>query len=211
MPQGRLGAGTPGARTGGWTVVWWLTVTAVAFVVATAVVMALARSSTARWEREKRAARAPRREAVAPPTPSAGTGARVRGVLSGTAAAVRRIAESGRGAVRAVIGVLVTARKGRLSSVRPSSQGFGTLRKVVHRARNRSSRWLGTRAPIWLVGRGQADMVDPEPELPRTAQPVRRRGVRLPRRGALHLLHRHGRDQTPGVLQTGSERDRSAS
>ena len=56
--QGRPGAGTPAAAPGGEPVVMLLTVTAVAFLVATALVIALARGSTARWERENRAASA---------------------------------------------------------------------------------------------------------------------------------------------------------
>lgn len=191
-------------------VVLLLTVTAVGFLVATAVVMALARSSTARWEREKRAARAPRREVVAPPMPPARTGVRLRGVPVRTAAAVRRIAASGRRPVRAVTGVLVAAGKGGLVSVRPSPRAFGTLRKVVHRARNRSTRWLRTHAPNRVVEEGGSGMVHPEPGPPQTAQPVRRRAERIPRRGARRLIHRHDRDQTPGVLQTDSERNQTA-
>ena len=52
-------------RTGGGPVVLWLTLTVVGSLVATALAIALARSSTARWEQEKRAARAARRASVA--------------------------------------------------------------------------------------------------------------------------------------------------
>ena len=58
MPPGTTGSRNTCGRTGGEPVVLWLTVTAVAFLVATALVIALARGSTARWEREKRAASA---------------------------------------------------------------------------------------------------------------------------------------------------------
>jgi hypothetical protein len=40
--------------------VWWLAVSALGFVVATGLVIALALPSTARWEREERAAPLPR-------------------------------------------------------------------------------------------------------------------------------------------------------
>ena len=39
---------------------WWLAVTAAGFVVATGLVIALARPATARWEAEERAASGPR-------------------------------------------------------------------------------------------------------------------------------------------------------
>jgi hypothetical protein len=53
-------------RIGGWAAVVSLTLTAVGFLVMTVVVIALARSSTSRWEKARRAARAPRRKVVAP-------------------------------------------------------------------------------------------------------------------------------------------------
>jgi hypothetical protein len=47
----------------GASVMVWLFVTAVGFLAVTALVMGLARSSTAEWEREKRLSRAPKRDA----------------------------------------------------------------------------------------------------------------------------------------------------
>jgi hypothetical protein len=83
------GCRDPCGGTGGAAGMWTLTWTVLAFLVVVAGVIALARSTTARWERDKRAARAPRPEVVAPP-PSRGaavwpwrtrTGAPARGPL----------------------------------------------------------------------------------------------------------------------------------
>jgi hypothetical protein len=50
--------------------VWWLAVTAAGFVVATALVIALALPATARWEAEERSGPGPR--VVLPPTARGG-------------------------------------------------------------------------------------------------------------------------------------------
>ena len=89
---------------------FWLSVTAVGFLLVTALVIWLARTSTARWEREKRAARAPRHDAGAEPAP-AGAAARLRRALEWATGAVPRITGSTSGRVRQVAGVLTTPKR----------------------------------------------------------------------------------------------------
>ncbi len=55
---------------------WWLAVTAAGFVVATALVIALALPATARWEAEERSGPGPR--VVLPPTARGGAVLRLR-------------------------------------------------------------------------------------------------------------------------------------
>lgn len=74
----------------------WAIVSLIGFVLVTSLVIAMARSSTARWEREKRAPRAPLPPPVAPREPADGpavswSGARARaaGVVVRARAAIR--------------------------------------------------------------------------------------------------------------------------
>src|SRR3954451_19191557 len=63
----------------GWVDMVWRTVEAVGFLALTVVVIALARRSTSRWEQEKRARRATRRDDVARPGPPRRAAAPLRG------------------------------------------------------------------------------------------------------------------------------------
>ena len=203
-------------RTGGGSVVLWLTVTVVGFLMATALVIALARGSTVRWERAKRAARAPLREAAAPPAPPTRAGAQLRGAVVRTGAAVLRIAAPGGRPMRAVIGVVGRARKQVLSRVRPLPQALVAVRSVVHGVRRCSTRWTQTGAPDLpvderVVGEGGADAVlGPEPELTPAAPPVPQRSERLYRRRALRLIHRHDRGSDPRVLHQDNQESSTA-
>jgi hypothetical protein len=98
----------------------WLFVTAVGFLVVTALVVRLARSSTAEWEREKRVARAPQRDAAAVSPPPAGAAARLLHASVRTAAAAPRVAGALVGSLRRGLGVLSPPRRllSRLSPVR---------------------------------------------------------------------------------------------
>jgi hypothetical protein len=96
-----------------------LTLIAVGFVVAMALVIVLARTSTARWERTGRAARAPRREVIAPGAALSGDAARQH-----RTAMSRLVAAAGGSAFRRaslgfVAGILVTAPKRVASRIRP--------------------------------------------------------------------------------------------
>ena len=97
-----------------------LTLICVGFVVVTALVIVLARTSTARWERTGRAARAPRREVIAPGAALTGDTARPPGtVLSRVVAAAGR-PRSLRAALRLLGAILVTAPKQVAERARPS-------------------------------------------------------------------------------------------
>jgi hypothetical protein len=58
---------------------WWMALTGAAFLVVTALVGVLARGSTARWERDRRASRAPQPAVPPPGQPGPATG--VRGAI----------------------------------------------------------------------------------------------------------------------------------
>lgn len=184
------------SRIGGGPDVWWPVVAVVGFLCTTAVVIALARSSTARWEREKRAARAARREAVAPPTP-AGVAARLRGTLvRGTAAARHGAASVGR-PLKAVPGVLESTRQQVLSQRRPFRHPAAALRSVVGGARGRHAKPTEIEEPELPVddgGAGGTDLPVPEPQ-PRGSR-------RHARRRALPFVHRHDRRQDPRPLHS---------
>src|SRR5215203_792660 len=79
-------------RPQGESVVWWLAVTVVGFIVATAAVIVLGRSSTASWERNKRAVRTRRRRVVREALPSTNALARLRDVVARKAAAMPEVA-----------------------------------------------------------------------------------------------------------------------
>ena len=182
-----------------------LTLITIGFLLATAVVMALARASTARWERDKRAAVAVRADGSARRTPADGSApggplARIRAGLAALRDGVARRLPV------AVLGRLVpTGVRRRTSRLRrrmlrllPSALSGGRLR----RGRRTESRSPGP--PV----EGDGDGVDTTraPGPPRAATGVRadgvattaglrllRRAVPRGRRRALAFLHRHGK------------------
>ncbi len=117
----------------------WLISSAVGFIVVTAVVIALARSSTARWEREKRALRAPRGEAGNPAARPAGIAVRLPDPVVRTATAALRLGAPLGRRLEGVAGVLAS-RKQLLSRVRPSRLMLGVLRTAG--AFIRHPRWI---------------------------------------------------------------------
>src|SRR5688572_28863557 len=102
----------------GWPAVLTLTLIVTGFVVATALVIVLARTSTARWEKEKRPARAPRRPTVAGHAPFAATAARLPVAVARWVAAMRSPA-SRRAPLKVVAETLATAEKEVASRVGP--------------------------------------------------------------------------------------------
>ena len=97
-----------------------LTLISVGFVVVTALVIVLARTSTARWERTGRAARAPRREIIAPGAALTGDAARQPGTVLRRVVAAAGRPGSLRAALRLLGGILVTAPKQVAERARPS-------------------------------------------------------------------------------------------
>lgn len=106
--------------TGGAAGMWSLSSIVVAFLLVSAAVIALARSSTARWERERAAARGRGREAVAPPAPHTGAAARLHRALGGAAPTARRPAA---GPIR----VLLRALSPALAASRHVARGVRTV------------------------------------------------------------------------------------
>jgi hypothetical protein len=169
---------------------WDLTTIAVAFLVVSAGVIALARSTTARWERERRAERAHRR---ATGTPRTRVPARL-GVL--VAAVIVRLAATPVRVLRRAVGPVLTSSqvhggRGSTSARRPEpaedpsvdgGAGSGDVARVPGPPRRAR---VGRRVLRQVLRRG----------LPR-----RGRGSAVPRRThqlAARLMHRGSREQTP--------------
>jgi hypothetical protein len=204
----------------------WLTVEAVGFLAITVVVIALARGSTSRWEQEKRARRATRRDAVARPVPPGGAAARIRKALGRTVVTAGRIATPVRRPLSAVTGVLGTARTQVVSRVGPSPRVFGALRAAVRGPRRRAARLMRSmdiEVLDPLADDGRAEDVasrGPEPALGTDqGNPGAESGVagqdplpapRLPRRRARGLLHPRRR-RNPRVQQPGADQSPTAS
>jgi hypothetical protein len=172
MRSGRPGAGTSGAA---WGVAAVMTLTVAGFLVATALVIALARTSTARWERASRAAVAARRDDVGARTTRAGFPS-PRAVVRRVADAIRAHASlSGPGTVAA--STLGTMAK-RVAPVRALLRLFGRLRGSLSGERRRRVR-RARELPITELGNDDA---------PADASPLvrsRRRGARAVRRRTL--------------------------
>jgi hypothetical protein len=149
-----------------------LTLIAVGFLVAVALVIALARGSTARWERVKRASVAVRADVPARPTSSAGSAVRVRSsmlrrgvaVLLGEAARLPRAIWRGMGRPRPI-------------------RRLGALRSSLFGPKLRTARWRKSRSPdLPVQGDGAGK--------PHARRPLRATAARAPRR-ALAFVHRH--------------------
>jgi hypothetical protein len=190
-----------------------VTVTVGGFLLVSACVVALARSSTARWERERRAARAPRREAVAAPTSSQGAAARLRRGVTTTAATAGRAAVSIRVPLEAAGRTLATSRKQVARHVRAAPQMWDAFRYSVLGDRTPDARLSATRAEDPSPADGEAsDAVLRSPELSQE-ESAGRRGLRagitghdfsraiprLSRRLATRLGHRHDKSRDPRV------------
>jgi hypothetical protein len=196
-----------------------LTLTVVGFVVVTALVIVLARSSTARWEKTRRAARAPRRDVpAARTTPDADARRSARPVRKALAAL------GGLGSLRELPKVaaagLVTVPRLVASRVRPFRRSSGGLRAWLHGRVRRNGRSTTSSSPASPVDDDAAETSAPLiPKRSRGARALRRaagadaarrrvgRAPRLPRRGAYRFLHRHDRIDEPHVL--GADTDES--
>jgi hypothetical protein len=199
-----------------------LTLTVVGFVAAMALVIALARTSTARWEREKRLARVPRRPAVGPRTPLAALAARLSGAMVRRAVAVLRHPASLRAPLRDAADALATAPKQVASHVPSVPRWWGNARSLVGGGFRKAAR--GTSRIVSPARDDGADAPDPvTPRRSRGARAVRRAGMaraagprffrripRRPRRRALGFLHRHHRTKSQRVLQGDSDEGSAA-
>jgi hypothetical protein len=167
----------------------WPTVSAVGFLLMTALVIALARSRTARWEREKRAARAPRDRRAAPPRTPARSAARLRAELERTAAAVGRAAVRTRAMPQAVGRMPAVARKlaaSRMSTAhRPAVRVAGTGKEGAPNTRTAPGR-RRLRRGVARHGLGRAT-------------------GRLPRRLAARFVNRHDGAPAPQERQAGAD------
>ena len=181
------------------------------FLLVSACVIALARSSTARWERERRAARASRRAATAPPTSPPAAAARLRRAAARTAVVAGRAAASIRVPPQAARRISATSRKQAARRVRPRPQMGDAVRHAVLGGRTSAARSSKARGEDPSLADGEASGAVPRtPELSGEARPARR-GLRagiarhdfssaIPR--LTHLLttgHRHDKSQDPRV------------
>jgi len=192
---------------------------AAGFLLATIVVIALARTSTAHWEREKRAPVAPRRGVIAAVTSDAEEPAPLpRAVLRRVVAATREH-DSLAAPVTAAAGILTTAGKQVASHVRPVSRVPGVLRSWLSGAAVGGAESVTDRpttaavpddttirpvvidpdqSPLALVGRSDAT--------PGTAgHGLFRRTSRRPHRRLRGLLQRHDHSEEPPVLPADSD------
>jgi hypothetical protein len=179
------------------------TLIAVGFLVATAGVMALARGSTARWERDKRASVAARAEGSVRRTSPAGSAFRRPGALTRRGAAALRSQASRLPPVRVVAGLLPKAAKQGSSRVRPIRRLVGDLRSWLSGGKVRGERWTKLRSAAGPVDGDAADTAlakEPTPvatgsrgdAVARAARrKVWQRTVRRAPRRALAFLHRH--------------------
>ena len=195
-----------------------LTLIVIGFLAATALVIVLARSSTARWEREKRAPVAPRYDHVrAGPGPSAGAARRAREAVR-TMVTVVRDHGTVPVAVRAVAGRLVTTvrevgSRVRSSGVRPTSLLRGWLRRV------RAVRG-GPAGPLPVdTAEGTSGAPVPRLPLPRRSGGRRagaagrrsfRRTSRRPHRRLREFFHRHDAVEDPQVRPVDSDQGPAA-
>jgi hypothetical protein len=100
----------------------WVMLTAVGFLVLTALVIALARSSTARWEREKRVARVPRHPAPPPPSLPERAAQGVRGAVVRWTVTAVHLRTPLPAPLNAVAGLLVTTTRQAVARVRPGPE-----------------------------------------------------------------------------------------
>ncbi len=181
----------------------------VGFLLATGAVMTLARASTARWERNRRAAAAVRADEATRRTPAAGSAARRLSAMerTGLAAARARVLRYSPGTVLARLAPKAVQRG--MSRVRPRRPLAGLFRSSPSGGALRGGRGTESRSPALPVDGAGADPAL-APEAPRPATDVRgdgvgkgtvrqllRRTVRHGRRPALAILHRH--DEAPDV------------
>lgn len=185
-----------------------LTLIAVGFLVATALVIALARASTARWEQDKRALAAVRADISARRTSSASSAFRIPRELTTRGVAALRNQTSRFPPWKVLAQLLPTDTKRATSRVRPLRRLVGVLRPLSG-GKFRGGRWTKSRSPVLPV-EGDGDLGGAEGEMPlgpkpsgaatdirsngfaRTADPkLLRSAVPRARRRALAFLHRH--------------------
>lgn len=164
-----------------------LTLIVVGFLLATAVVMALARSSTARWERDRRASVAVRADVAAPRTPAARSIVR-RSTASARAGLAALLDRASRfPPVTVVPRLLSKAGEQSLARLGSIRRVAGTARSPLRGVRVLRGRWTTSLSPASLV--------------PRTVPRGRRR--------ALAFLHRHERAPeahvAPGPPENGDQ------
>src|SRR4051794_31088924 len=203
-------------RIGG-VVVVSLTLAAVGFVAGIALVIALARASTARWEREKRLARAPRRRAADPRPRLAAFAARLSRAMARRAVAAVRHPASLRAPLRDAADALATAPRQVASHASSVPRWWGNARSLVGEGLRKVTR--GTSRATSPARDDGADAPDPlTPRRSPGARAVRRarkagtagprffrRIPRRPRRPALGFLHRHHRIESQRVLHGDSD------
>ena len=180
-----------------------LTLIAVGFLVATAVVMALARGSTARWERDKRAAVAVRAHESPRRTSAAGSALGIPSARTRRGVAALRSQVSRFPPVKVLARLVPGGMKQGTLRVRPIRRLTGVLSSLLLGGKLRGGRWTKSSSPALPVDGDGADMaIAPKPS--RVVIDIRgvgvagaarrkllRRTVPRGRRRALAFLHRH--------------------
>jgi hypothetical protein len=184
-----------------------LTLTAVGFLVATAVVIALARGSTSRWERDKRASVAARADIASRRTPSAGSAARISGAMARRGVDALRSQASRFPPVKVLAQLLPNGTKEGTSRARPIRRLVTDLRASLFGGELRGGRWRKSgSAALPADGDGTDMALTPEPSggapdirsdgaARAGRQKALRRNVRRAPRRALAFLHL---DESPG-------------
>lgn len=199
-----------------------LTLIAVGFVLATALVIALARSSTARWERDRRAAVAARAADSTPRTPADGAVLGRPGAMARAGLTALRDRASRFRAVRALAPLLSRGRERGIARLRSMRRLRGVLRSSLRRDGVRPGRRTTGRSPGPSVDGDQVDGALPSAPSEAVTDVGgtgvgKAAGRRLPRRivlrgrrRALAFLHRDEESHAAHVPREGSEESPAA-
>jgi len=194
-----------------------LTLTAVGFLVATAVVIALARRSTSRWEQDKRASIAVRADVSARRNSSAGPDPRMPRAIARRGVAALRSKALWLPPVKVLAQRLPKGMTQGMSRVRPIRRLVPELRPSLFGERLRRGRWRRSgSAALPVTGDGADIAVAPRPcgtatDIPSddvagaARQKLLRRTVRRAPRRALALLHRSEGTRRARIPREGSD------
>ncbi len=186
-----------------------LTLITVGFLLATAAVMALARASTARWERDKRASVAVRADGSTRRTSAAGLALGRPSVMTRAGLAALHDHISRFRPVTVLARLRPKGRQQGTTRVQPIRRLVRVLRSSLSGGKLRRGRWTTSRSPALPVDSDRVDTA-PAQEPSRAATDIRadgfakaagrqllRRTVTRGRRRALAFLHRHGAQEAP--------------
>jgi hypothetical protein len=194
-----------------------LTLITIGFLVVTAVVIALARGSTARWERDKRAPVAVRADVSTRRTTPARSALRIPGATTRRWVAALRGLAARFPSVKVAAQLMPKVGKQGTPPVRPIRRVVGVLRSPLSGGRFRGGLWTTSRSAAPPTdGDGADTAVGPKSSRAATGDPsngasgtaarqLLRRTLPRARRRALVLLHRHDDPQDARVPHEDSD------